>query len=109
VRRAASTDVAQPRRAPVIPCPSFGCDLVMQGWESAKADAPAAAVNLDRVQPKLTLACSSGVLEALRNDAAALGKLGHDLFVQPDIHLGRAVEAAFVAELLRKLLAGGET
>ena len=54
-------------------------------------------------------ACSSGVLEALRDDAAALGKLGHDLFVEPDIHLSRAVEAAFVGELLRKLLAGRET
>src|ERR1700730_3847102 len=59
---------------------------------------------------ELTLGCvPSGVLEALRDDTAAFGKLGHDLFVQPDIHLGRAVEAAFVPELLRKLLAGGET
>src|ERR1700738_1532668 len=63
-----------------------------------------------RAQLELTLGCvPSGVLEALRDDTAALGKLGHDLFVQPDIHLGRAVEAAFVPELLRKLLAGGET
>jgi hypothetical protein len=67
-----------------------------------------------RVTPKRNSAprmsaCSSGVLEALRDDAAALGKLGHDLFVEPDIHLSRAVEAAFVGELLRKLLAGGET
>src|SRR4249920_3162170 len=53
--------------------------------------------------------CSSGVHEALRDHAAALGKLGHDLFMEPDIHLSRAVEAAFVGELLRKLLAGGET
>src|ERR1700738_1329454 len=59
---------------------------------------------------KRTLGCvPSGVLEALRDDTAAFGKLGHDFFVQPDIHLGRAVEAAFVPELLGKLLAGGET
>jgi hypothetical protein len=51
----------------------------------------------------------SRVLEAFRHHTAAIGELGHDLFVQPDVHLGRAVEAACVAKLLRKLLAGGET
>jgi hypothetical protein len=49
------------------------------------------------------------MLETLRDDAAALGELGYDLFVQPDIHLGRAAEAAFLAELLRKLVSGIET
>jgi len=51
---------------------------------------------------------TSSVFEALRDDATALGKLDHDLFVQPDIHLRRAVEVAFVAELLRELLASGK-
>jgi hypothetical protein len=31
---------------------------------------------------------TSSVFEALWDDATALGELGHDLFVQPDIHLG---------------------
>jgi hypothetical protein len=45
-------------------------------------------------QPNSPSVCSSGVHEALRDHAAALGKLGHDLFMEPDIHLSRAVEAA---------------
>jgi hypothetical protein len=28
------------------------------------------------------------ILEFIRNDAAMLGEFGHDLLVQPDVHLG---------------------
>src|SRR4051812_37949870 len=53
------------------------------------------------------LSCMSA-LEALRHLAAALGKLFHDLLVEPDIHFGRHIERAFVAELLCQFLAGAE-
>src|SRR5262249_18531090 len=45
-------------------------------------------------------------LETVRHLAAALGKLCHDLLVQPDVHFRRAIESAGVAEFLRQLLAG---
>src|SRR5262249_18197764 len=38
----------------------------------------------------------------------ALGKLCHDLLVQPDVHFRRAIESAGVAEFLRQLLAGAK-
>src|SRR6516165_6390717 len=47
-------------------------------------------------------------LETVRHLAAALGKLCHDLLVQPDIHFRRAIESAGVAEFLRQLLAGAK-
>lgn len=46
------------------------------------------------------------VLEAIRDFPAAFGKLCHDLFMRPDIHVRRAVERARVAELLSEFLAG---
>src|SRR5262245_382809 len=39
----------------------------------------------------------------------ALGKLRHDLLVQPYVHFRRAVERASVAEFLRQLLSGAKT
>src|SRR5262245_33730494 len=47
-------------------------------------------------------------LETVRDLAAALGKLCHDLLVQPDVHFRRAIESAGVAEFLRQLLAGAK-
>jgi hypothetical protein len=49
------------------------------------------------------------VLKADRHHPAGLGKLRHDLLVQPDVHFRRAIESASVAELLRQLFAGGGT
>jgi hypothetical protein len=46
------------------------------------------------------------VLKAHRHHPAGLGKLRHDLLVQPDVHFRRAIESASVAELLRQLFAG---
>jgi hypothetical protein len=48
------------------------------------------------------------VLETVRHNTAALGKLRHDLLVQPDVHFRRTIELTFVAELLCELLAGGQ-
>ena len=48
-------------------------------------------------------------LEAIRYLAAALGELGHNLFVQPGVHFRRAVESAGISELLRQLFASTET
>jgi hypothetical protein len=50
--------------------------------------------------PARERACSC-TLEALWYLAPALREPGHDLLVQPDIHVGGAVELAFVAKLLR--------
>jgi hypothetical protein len=47
-------------------------------------------------------------LETIRHLAAALGELGHDLPVQPEIHLGGAIEGAGIAEFLCQLLARAE-
>src|SRR6476661_10040815 len=52
-------------------------------------------------------ACSCA-LEALRYLAPALREPGHDLLVQPDIHVGGAVELAPVAKFLCQLFAGTE-
>jgi hypothetical protein len=38
--------------------------------------------------PSETVTAPSSVPETLRDDAAGLRELGHDLLVQPDIHLG---------------------
>src|SRR5262249_26628043 len=46
--------------------------------------------------------------ETVRYLAAALGKLCHDLLLQPDIHRRRTIESAGVAEFLRQLLAGAK-
>src|SRR5262245_22597581 len=43
-------------------------------------------------------------LQTIRHLAAALGKLCHDLLVQPEVHFRRAVEGASITELLRQLL-----
>ena len=48
-------------------------------------------------------------LEAIRYLAAALGELGHNLFVQPGVHLRRTIESAGVTEFLRQLFASTET
>ena len=45
-------------------------------------------------------------LEAIRHLATGLGKLCHDLLVQPDIHFRRAIKSAGVAEFLRQLFSG---
>src|SRR3954453_17473992 len=47
-------------------------------------------------------------LETVRHLAAAFSKLRHDLLVQPDIHVRRAIESAGVAEFLGQLFAGGK-
>src|SRR5262249_50151887 len=47
-------------------------------------------------------------LETVRHLAAALGKLCHDLLVQPDVHFCRAIESACIAEFLRQLFAGAK-
>jgi len=48
-------------------------------------------------------------LETVGHLAAAFSKLRHDLLVQPDIHVRRAIESAGVAEFLGQLFAGGKT
>jgi hypothetical protein len=45
-------------------------------------------------------------LETVRYLAAALGKLRHDLLLQPDVHFRRTIESARIAKFLRQLLAG---
>jgi hypothetical protein len=47
-------------------------------------------------------------LETVRHLAAALGKLCHDLLVQPDVHFCRAIESACIAEFLRQLFSGAK-
>src|SRR5262249_8557000 len=47
-------------------------------------------------------------LETVRHFAAALGKLCHDLLLQPDVHRRRAIKGPGVAEFLRQLLASAE-
>ena len=47
-------------------------------------------------------------LETVRHLAAALGKLDHDLLVQPDVHFCRAIESAGIAEFLRQLFSGAK-
>ena len=47
--------------------------------------------------------------QAIWHLSSTLSKLGHDLFVQPDIHLGRAIESASVTQFLGQLFAGGKT
>src|SRR5262245_2937092 len=54
----------------------------------------------------ITEDCRAGSLETVGHLAAALGKLCHDLLVQPDVHFRRAIERACVAEFLRQLLPG---
>src|SRR5262249_11461828 len=58
--------------------------------------------------PAATVRRASGVLKALRHFAAGLGELDHQLLVEPDVHCGRAVERAGIAELPRQLLARAE-
>ena len=79
--------------------------------------APAAAVTMQTRGAVLRHGAGSGfaqpnqrlgVLETDRHHAAALGKLRHDLLVQPDVHFRRAIESSSVAELLRQLLAGAK-
>jgi hypothetical protein len=82
-----------------LPCPGRSANAPEKSHHVAPA-------NNAIVSPK---EWTSSVLEALRDDAAALGELRHDLFVQPNVHLGRAVEAAFIAEFLCELLASGQT
>jgi hypothetical protein len=43
-----------------------------------------------------------------RNFTTIRGKLGHDLLVQPDVHVCRVAGVSGVAKLLRKLLARGQ-
>ena len=50
----------------------------------------------------------SSRFQVIRHLSSTLSKLGHDLFVQPNIHFGRAIESACVAKFLGKLLAGGK-
>src|ERR1700712_677896 len=57
--------------------------------------------------------CSSSarmrsVLEAVRHLAAVFLKLADDLLVEPDVHRGRPVLLANIAQLVRELLAGSE-
>src|SRR5262245_34795417 len=47
-------------------------------------------------------------LQTIRHLAAALGKLCHDLLVQPEVHFRRAVEGASITELLRQLLSSAK-
>ena len=47
-------------------------------------------------------------LKAFGHRAATLGKLRHDLLVQPQVHFGRAIEGAGVAEFLGQLFAGAK-
>src|SRR5215467_14347610 len=47
-------------------------------------------------------------LETVRHLAAALGKLCHDLLVQPYVHFRRAIDRARVAEFLGQLFASPE-
>ena len=51
----------------------------------------------------------SSRFQAIRHLSSTLSKLGHDLFVQPDIHLGRAIESASVTQFLGQLFASGKT
>ncbi len=48
-------------------------------------------------------------LESIGHLAAALSKLGHYLLVQPNVHLGRAIESARVTQFLGELFADGKT
>jgi hypothetical protein len=47
-------------------------------------------------------------LETVGHLTAALGKLCHDLLVQPYVHFRRAIEGARIAKFLRQLLAGAK-
>ena len=61
-----------------------------------------------RTSSERPVAASLLCLETIRHLAAALGELDHDLPVQPEIHLGGAIEGAGIAEFLCQLLARAE-
>src|SRR5262249_9938706 len=97
-----------PTRAPIIP----SAMLSQKPWPSALTILlpikPA-------IRPKYNPADNGHVpppfelcLETIRHLSAALGKLCHDLLMQPDVHFRRAIKSASVAEFLRQLLAGAK-
>ena len=50
----------------------------------------------------------SSLFQLFRNDPTVFRQLYHDLFVEPDVHLGRDAHVAIVAKLGREPLAGLE-
>src|SRR3954471_8020864 len=88
-------------RGPAMP----GCPILTS---NAK---PSSRVIFERDQrPKNICAVKLRLrLETVRHLAAAFSKLRHDLLVQPDIHVRRAIESAGITEFLGQLFAGGKT
>ena len=99
----------------------FGCGGCVKGQSTAEAGQHACSIHAVprsttvlvkirsfRLAARARGHACSGALEALRYLAPALRELGHNLLVQPDIHVGGAVELAPVAKLLCQLFARTE-
>src|SRR3954471_1013742 len=101
------SNVPQRPEPPVRPAPSTACGTTCAGMRRWAHSWPCRRAP-SRTSSERPVAAAALCLETIRHLAAALGELGHDLPVQPEVHLGGAIEGAGVAELLRQLLARTE-
>src|SRR3954453_4735962 len=101
-------NVPQRPEPPLRPAHSTACGTICAGmrrWAHSSHCRRAPS----RTSSERPVAAALLCLETIRHLAAGLGELGYDLPVQPEVHLGGAIERAGVAELLCQLLARAET